>query len=565
MGRATRYTVFLALLPLTLSAPTRAQAPSESVGLEPLVRRFQTDQSSLTRFYDAGFSPSTQKRLAAFRAQWRKTLDTLDYEKLDTEARIDWLLLDGYLKHEDAQAALSARREAEMLPLVPFAPKLVALEEARGRIEPPDGERFAATLDEILRELRAARAQKRTVSPVLALRTSRALDELSGTLSTWYAHYDGFHPLVTWWCKTPYETLRRELADYSRALREETARVRGRDDDPLIGDPIGRDALLADLAYERIPYTPEELVKLAEREFAWCETELKRATKELGLGEDTKAALARVKTIHAAPGEQDTLVAKQAREAIAFLQTNDLVTLEPLCIETWRLEMSGIQVQKNLPFAAYGGQKMLVAYPLDAMSHADKQMSLRANNEHFTRIVTPHELIPGHHLQGYMAERYRPYRQRFQTPFLVEGWALYWEMQLWDKNWARTPEDRIGMLFWRMHRCARIIVSLGFHLGTLSPEQMIDFLVERVGHERFSATSEVRRFIGGAYSPLYQCAYMIGGLQLRALSRELTDDTGKTLKPFHDQILHEGPIPIELIRAALKKDRPTKSAPFWKF
>ena len=39
----------------------------------------------------------------------------------------------------------------------------------------------------------------------------------------------------------------------------------------------------------------------------------------------------------------------QARESIAFLQKNDLVTLDPLCLETWRLEMSGREVQKSQP------------------------------------------------------------------------------------------------------------------------------------------------------------------------------------------------------------------------
>ena len=37
------------------------------------------------------------------------------------------------------------------------------------------------------------------------------------------------------------------------------------------------------------------------------------------------------------------------------------------------------------------------------------------------------------------------------------------------------------MLFWRKHRAARIIVSLEFHLGTMTPQEMIDFLIQRVG------------------------------------------------------------------------------------
>ena len=69
-------------------------------------------------------------------------------------------------------------------------------------------------------------------------------------------------------------------------------------------------------------------------------------------------------------------------------------------------------------------------------------MSMRGNNPHFYRAVVHHELIPGHHLQGFMNARYRPYRSIFATPFWTEGWALYWELLLWDMNFPRSPEDR---------------------------------------------------------------------------------------------------------------------------
>jgi len=52
-------------------------------------------------------------------------------------------------------------------------------------------------------------------------------------------------------------------------------------------------------------------------------------------------------------------------------------------------------------------------------------------------------------------------------------------------------------------------------------QQAIDFLVDRVGHERRNATAEVRRSVNGSYSPLYQAAYLLGGLQLRSLHAEL--------------------------------------------
>ena len=119
---------------------------------------------------------------------------------------------------------------------------------------------------------------------------------------------------------------------------------------------------------------------------------------------------------------------------------------------------------------------------------------------------------------------------------------------LWDKGYAQTPEDRIGMLFWRMHRCARIIVSLKFHLGQMKPREMVDFLVQRVGHEKLGATSEVRRFIGSGYSPQYQCGYLLGGMQLRALHDEMVGAGRMNDLQFNDSVLGYGPIPIELIR-----------------
>ena len=122
------------------------------------------------------------------------------------------------------------------------------------------------------------------------------------------------------------------------------------------------------------------------------------------------------------------------------------------------------------------------------------------------------------------------------------------------------------MLFWRMHRSARIIVSLKFHLGRMTPAEMVDFLVDRVGHERFGASSEVRRFIGGNYSPLYQCSYMIGGLQLRALHAEMVGPAKMTEKEFNDTVLTYGPIPIELIRAGMSNVLLTRETqPRWKF
>jgi hypothetical protein len=236
------------------------------------------------------------------------------------------------------------------------------------------------------------------------------------------------------------------------------------------------------------------------------------------------------------------------------------VTVPPLCEETWRTRMISPEGQKNLPYAAYGGQSIMVAYAREEMKLEDKLMAMRGNNRHFTRIVTAHELIPGHHLQAFQSDRFATHRTMFGTPFFVEGWAVYWELKLWSRNYAQSPEDKIGMLFWRMHRCARII------FGEMSPKEMVDFLVDRVGHERFGAQSEVRRYIGEGYSPLYQCSYMIGALQLRALHEEVVAKGKMKEREFNDALLTFGVIPIEMVRAGiLKLKLPRDDAAKWRF
>ena len=84
----------------------------------------------------------------------------------------------------------------------------------------------------------------------------------------------------------------------------------------------------------------------------------------------------------------------------------------------------------------------------------------------------------------------------------------------------RNNPDRSECCWW-LHRAARIIFSMNYHLGNWTPQEAVDFLVERVGHERANAEAEVR---GSAIdAPLYQIAYMIGGLQFREIHCELVD------------------------------------------
>jgi len=338
-----------------------------------------------------------------------------------------------------------------------------------------------------------------------------------------------------------------------------------KDDTGIGGRPIGRDAMMVELAGELIPMTPEELIAIAEKELAWCDAEMLKASREMGFKDDWRAALEKVKQAHVKPGEQPKLIRETSDWSIAWLKDRGLVTVPALAEETWRMIMMTPERQLVSPFFT-GGEVISVAFPTNTMSHEAKLQSLRGNNLHFSRATVQHELIPGHHLQQFMNARWQTHRWPFATPFSVEGWALYWELLLYERGFPKSPEDRIGFLTWRKHRCCRILFSLRYHLGEMTPRQCVDLLIDRVGFEPENATAEVRRSFTGGYGPLYQAAYLLGGFQFWELRKELVLGGKMTDREFHDAILKEHSMPVAMVRALLT-DQPLKKSglPPWRF
>jgi Bacterial protein of unknown function (DUF885) len=335
----------------------------------------------------------------------------------------------------------------------------------------------------------------------------------------------------------------------------------------ITGAARGRAGLLQDLADEMIPYSPEQLIALAEKEFAWCDAEMRKASRQMGFGDDWKQALEKVKGMHVEPGRQPAVIRDMLFEAVDYVRNKDLLTVPAIASESLHMSMMSPEAQLVNPFFL-GGAQIIVSYPTNTMEYDARLQSMRGNNIPFSHATAFHEMIPGHNLVGYVGARHAGYRARIggSTPFYTEGWPLYWELLMYDLGFHDTPEEKVGALFWRMHRCARIIFSLKFHTGQWSPQESIDFLADRVGHERDNATAEVRRSFQGGYGPLYQAGYLLGGLQLRALRRELVDSKQLTDKQFHDEILRQGNMPIALIRLAVGRQRLTRDTPVdWKF
>lgn len=520
------------------------------------------DLGSLSRFYFIDDSPERRERFKTFYKDYQTRLAEMPFDQFSVNGKVDYILINNFLNDQLFRLSMEEKEYNQVKKWIDYAEPLYAIEVARRRGKHLDAQKTAATLNDLSKAITALTAKVKTEKPSFPRSlTSRMEGVIAGhkkALKSVNDFYKGYDPEFSWWVEKPYEKLDGMLTDYSKLIAEQVDKSTLPKDDGsgIIGNPIGKDEITRLLKTEFIPYSPEKLVEIAMKEFAWCDAELLKASNEMGFGNDWKAAQEKVKQSFVPPGYQPEAMLKLYDESVDFLKKNDLLTIPPIAEETWRMTMIPPERQLISPFFL-GGEVLQISYPTEEMNHDDKLMSMRGNNPHFSRATVHHELIAGHHLQGFMNRRNKEYRF-YRTPFWTEGWALYWELILWDMKFPQSPEDKIGMLFWRMHRCARIIFSLNYHMGKWTPQQCVDYLVDRVGHERANAEGEVRRSFTGGYGPLYQIAYMIGGMQFYAMKKELVDSGKMTYKEYHDAVLSENSMPVEMVRAILSNQNLTR-------
>jgi len=525
---------------------------ADATELVSMIQTYQADRGALSRLYTNRLSAEYFARMESFNQEYLKSLQAQKYDALSEDGKIDYVLFRNYLEKELATLDLEKRAFTEVQAVIAFGKPLEDFVTARRRAKQPNSQELSAIWNQVAKavdsQLKNLAGSSKYDSWQKADLAAQAVESLNRVTKEAYDFYFDYDPEFTWWMPEPWKKLDASMKAYAKGLREHYTNSVKDDGSGIIGKPIGREALEKQLAFEMIAYSPEELIKEAEKQFAWCEKEMLKASNELGFGNDWKAALEMVKNTYLPAGAWPEEVARLGEEAIEIMEKNDWLTIPELAKETWRTTMISAERQRVSPFFL-GGEVIQISYPTSEMSHEEKMMSMRGNNPHFSRATVQHELIPGHHLQQFMNQRVMTHRRMFGTPFWTEGWALYWEFVLWDRNFPRDAKDKVGMLFWRMHRCARIIFSLNYHLGKMTPQQCIDLLVDKVGHEYANAEAEVRRSFEGSYGPLYQIAYMIGALEIYSMRAEMVDSGKMGEKEFHDLIMSQNAMPIEILRA----------------
>ena len=128
---------------------------------------------------------------------------------------------------------------------------------------------------------------------------------------------------------------------------------------------------------------------------------------------------------------------------------------------------------------------------------------------------------------------------------MVEGWALYSEQLMGERNYYSSDEVRLFQLVNLLWRAVRIVLDVGLHTRGMTPTEAVDYMVEHLPIERRSAEAEVRRYCAW---PTYQLCYAVGRRELLRLRAAYINREGPGYRPrrFHDELMGYGGLPVSL-------------------
>jgi len=160
--------------------------------------------------------------------------------------------------------------------------------------------------------------------------------------------------------------------------------------------------------------------------------------------------------------------------------------------------------------------------------------------------LTLHEAIPGHIFQGTLARSQKglpEFRKFYGNSAYAEGWALYAESLGSQLGLFKDPLNKFGQLASERFRAARLVIDTGIHSMGWTREQAQDYLR---AHAPTQAIEEVDRYISW---PAQALSYKMGQLKIAELRKKAETQMGAKfdVRDFHDALLRDGSLPLELL------------------
>ncbi|HEV2249904.1 MAG TPA: DUF885 domain-containing protein [Candidatus Limnocylindria bacterium] len=312
---------------------------------------------------------------------------------------------------------------------------------------------------------------------------------------------------------------------------------------------------------ELLPYDARALRERGREQYDLLAAEARRIAKEISGHEDWVGLLDTLNKIHApTPDGMRAEYAEWTERARSFLRDTGLVTLPPG--ERCTVEPSPPFQRPILAVASYNrppafsdslAGHFFVPYPPDNTPAEEIQRRLEGNCSAGIPTTAVHEAYPGHHWHLVMAH-FNPskLRQVFNTPYFSEGWALYAERVMREQGFFADPKHLLYQYEATIFRAARVIVDTSLHLGEMSFDEAVTFMVEKGNLTEPNAKAEVGRYCSW---PTQASAYLTGMLEIvdvrtRWLARKGRSDVA-ALREFHDTLTASGAMPTSLAERAL--------------
>jgi prolyl oligopeptidase len=175
--------------------------------------------------------------------------------------------------------------------------------------------------------------------------------------------------------------------------------------------------------------------------------------------------------------------------------------------------------------------------------------NLSARPKYTMTALALHEAVPGHHLQISIAQELRnlpKFRRELGVTAFVEGWGLYAEYLGYETEMYEDLYQKYGALTFEMWRACRLVVDTGIHEKHWSREQAYDFIKKYTPTSDHDLKSEIDRYISW---PGQALAYKIGEMKIKELRKSAESRLGPQfdVKEFHDNVLKNGPLPLNLL------------------